>query len=374
VRGCIGPAGATWAQLSGGLDSSSVVAVAQNVAGAGQGLAGTVTMVDRLGGGDERRFADSVIRRYGLRNEQVHDFWAWQDDGMTPPVTDEPRPLYPFYARDRHTVELVRKAGGRVLLSGFGSDHYLTGNLNYITDLMAAGQLGEALRDLARWSVASRESFWTLSRRYLVSPLMPARRRAASTAPLPAWLDSRFSSERDLAARTIEATDTTGKPGRMFVQKLTRDLASIPAWVDRWPFGEDVEVRYPFLHRPLVEAALRLPPALRIRPDATKWILRESMRGLLPEDVRTRATKGTIDARILWSFQRERAQLDALLADPILAQLGCIRPAELRAEVDLARRGIPTNLVMLMCALSLETWLTVRAGHWTASRMRQTAA
>jgi asparagine synthetase B (glutamine-hydrolysing) len=261
-----------------------------------------------------------------------------------------------------------------VLLSGFGSDHYLTGNYNYITDLAARGMVADAVRDLARWSVSTRQSFWILARRHLVSPLIGRARNGRGVAALPAWFDRRFAEEWSLADRTCDANDVAGRPGTMFAEKLVRDVASIPAWVDRWPYGDDVEIRYPFLYRPLVEASLRLPPKLRIRPEGSKWILRESMRGLLPEDVRSRLSKARIDARILWSFQRERARVDALLRDPILAQLGCIRAEDLRLEVDAARRGLPTNLVMLMCALSLETWLAVRAGLWTASSLRQTAA
>ncbi len=118
-----------WAQLSGGLDSSSVVCVAQTLAeaGRGPGIAGTVTVAETLGAGDERRYSDVVVRRWGLRNEQVVDAWAWQDDGMPPERTDEPGSHYPFWARDRALAATVRGAGGRVLLSGQGSDHYLGG-------------------------------------------------------------------------------------------------------------------------------------------------------------------------------------------------------------------------------------------------------
>ncbi|MGH7447835.1 MAG: asparagine synthase-related protein, partial [Longimicrobiales bacterium] len=140
-----------------------------------------------------------------------------------------------------------------------------------------------------------------------------------------------------------------------------------PAWIERWPYGREIEMRYPYLYRPLVEASLRLPAKQRVRPNAHKWILRQAMRDVLPENVRMRSTKGGIDARILWSLQREKPRLDALLRDPILAQLGCIDAAALRHAVDQARRGIPVNNVQLFTALALETWLSVRNDAWAAA-------
>jgi asparagine synthase (glutamine-hydrolysing) len=114
----------------------------------------------------------------------------------------------------------------------------------------------------------------------------------------------------------------------------------------------------------LVEWSLQLPPTQRVRPHERKWILRQAMHDVLPEKVRSRSTKGGIDARLLWSLHHERQRLDELLRDPILAQMGCIDPHLLRHEVEQARRGVPVNNVQLFCALSLETWLAVRNGRW----------
>lgn len=105
----------TWAQLSGGLDSSSVVAMAQGLAREGlvAPLAGTQTVVDSLAEGDETRYSDAVVRQYGLRNERIADYAAWQDDGQPPPDFSDPRLFLPFYARDRALRDVVRNAGGR---------------------------------------------------------------------------------------------------------------------------------------------------------------------------------------------------------------------------------------------------------------------
>ena len=85
---------------------------------------------------------------------------------------------------------------------------------------------------------------------------------------------------------------------------------------------------------------------MRVQPFARKRVLREAMRGVLPEQVRTRQSKGGIDARILWSLQRENGFLRSLLQDPILADLGVLNASALRTAVDEARRGVKHNLVM----------------------------
>jgi hypothetical protein len=85
-------------------------------------------------------------------------------------------------------------------------------------------------------------------------------------------------------------------------------------------------------------------------------------------------SKGVIDARILWSLTRERARIDQLLASPILGDLGCIDPIALRSAVDEARRGICANSVTLFSALSLETWLSARAGNIAVTHAAQSAA
>jgi asparagine synthetase B (glutamine-hydrolysing) len=374
-------AGEVWSQLSGGLDSSSVVATAQALHREGllrAGLAGTVTVVDSLGDGDERAFSDTLLARYNVRNELVRDYWAWQDDGLGAPATDEPRPTYPFFARDRRLTAIVRGAGGRVLLSGLGSDHFLFGNLGFIADLVARGQVTTALREITRWSVAARQSFWRVAADTAVYPFLPAalkRRLAEPWRRVPPWIAADFARHQALQDRLPVMWGLAAKPGEKFHREVAAEEDSHPVWIDREPFNDGLEMRYPFLYRPLVEFALRLPPEMRVQPGARKWLLREAMREELPETIRTRVGKGGIDARILGSFDREGARLARLLRNPILADLGCIDAVALRQAVERARNGIVSNLVTLVQALSLETWLAVRAGAWAAQEgAAQTAA
>jgi asparagine synthase (glutamine-hydrolysing) len=356
-----------WAQLSGGLDSSSIVSVAESMRADGVALDGTITAVDTLGEGNERAYSDIVVDACGVRNERVTDHWAWENLDQAP-ITDEPCQMYPFFARDMRVREVVRSAGGRVLLSGMGSDHYLMGSLDYISDLAARGHVRSALKEVFAWSITERQSFWRLTHQEIIRPFLPFVRNMEQAPAAPSWLQPGFA-KRCAQMQAVRVT-----PGDRFAHKTATALSTLPGVFERWSGSEDIEMRYPFLYRPLVEFAVGLPAHERVRPATNKWILREAMRGVVPERVRTRMSKGVIDARILWSLTRERARIDQLLASPILGDLGCIDPIALRSAVDEARRGICANSVTLFSALSLETWLSARAGNIAVTHAAQSAA
>lgn len=364
VRVRLGAPGETWSQLSGGLDSSSVVSTAQWLAAEGQApaLAGTVTVVDSLGDGDETPYSDAVLRRWNVRGEAVRDPWPWQDDGEPPAATDEPRPMFPYWARDRRMAGIVRAAGGRVMLSGQGADHYLDGPGTFAADLLSTGRVREALRAVTLHAVARRQSFYRGFWRDALVPLLPAPlARIGARQEAPAWVRPAFARRAGMRAPRPRS-----RRGHAWSDEIALYLRILAGQLEREPFTEGMEVRYPFLHRPLAEFCLRLPVDLRVRPGWTKWVLREAMRGILPESVRTRRGKGGIDARILWALQHEAPRVRWLLRDPLLAQAGWVDADALRAAAEQARQGQVDNLSYLLNTLSLETWLRVRAGAWAA--------
>lgn len=366
-----------WAQLSGGLDSSSVVCAAHvtsdAVAGAAQRIGGTVTIVDTLGSGDEREFVAAVVAQTAVRNEQIIDPVMWEDDGLPPPLTDVPALGCLFHAVERTVCRTVRDAGGTVLLSGVGADHYLTGNLFFFADRLSAGHPVAAARELARWAALGRVSFWPLLYESTVYPLLPRWIRAQlppAAASAPGWVTPCFAKQFETARACSIVTSLDAPVGHKYAGAVAHQLSHFGNSCDRGLVTDVLQMRYPFLHRPLVEFALALPPELRTRPFARKWILREAMRGILPETVRMRRGKGSNGRRVLLSLLDPGSPVDRLLRDPLLADLGCVSPARLRAAVDGARHGRLGLDAALLTALSLETWLRVRAGRWTYENRR----
>lgn len=358
-----------WSQLSGGLDSSSVVAMATHLARAGRTLplGGTVTVVDSLSEGDETRYSNALLTAYPHPNTQLRDYGAWQADEVGPPPFAEPRIFLPFFARDRAMCQAVIAGGCRVLLSGYGSDNYLSGPHSYLADLVISGRWGEAFRRLTDLAVVGRRSFYAMGFENVVTPLAPRwlARRWQNPASRPApWLDPRFAREFGLVDR-VAALDRPALGRGVYGDWLVGEMGTIDLSLERGVFDEGLEVRYPFLHRPLVEFALSLPVSLKVRPGRQKWVLREAMTDLLPPAIRDRRGKGGIDGRIVWSLSKERALLERLVADSRLAEMGCVDRGRLANGLAAAQAGNVWGVSPLFFTLALETWLAVRDGRWS---------
>lgn len=359
-----------WAELSGGLDSSSIVSAACRLyaEGAGAPIAGTITATESLGSGDEGTFLEAVVTRFALRNERIANEWAWRDDGHPPPMLDEPLPNLPFYARDRRMHRSLEREGASILLSGQGSDHYLTGNYYFITDLIARRNLREAVREVLSVARAYRSNFWRVAFRFGLVPFLPTALRTHVSLPdhrLPSWIEPAFARRehlRDVLFFGVKGT-CRADCGR-FRGEIHRELQGVANVLRRGAFSDQIEMRYPFLYRPLVEFSLGLSPELICRAGLTKRILRESLAGVIPDEIRGRKTKGGLDARVMWSLGRERQRLSQLLSSPVLADLGCVRPQALKDATERARCGEVACSAFLLSALALETWMAIRDGRW----------
>jgi asparagine synthase (glutamine-hydrolysing) len=370
VLACLEPGHGTWADLSGGLDSSSVVAAAATYGEESRDrvLGGTVTYTDALGG-DESRFVDAVLDRFPLRNVRLRDAWPWSDDGAPPPETPLPARDYAFYARDRQVAGMLRKEGARALLSGVGPDSYMPFATSHIPDLLANGRIREAGQEAFTWAYVRGQSIWRVLLQDVLLLYAPARVQTwwmCRQLPIPRWLRRDFTRRHGFAEHWVARGICTGRPGDMSQTRIASDLSRVSAGLLAWRVLPGIELRHPFLSRPLVELCLRLPETVRTNIGRSKPVLRTAMQNMLPAEVlRRQCTKGTTLApRICWAFRKERARLSSLLESSVLADLGCVEPKAMMADLDNFASGTGDLVTSLYTALSLETWLSSRTGRY----------
>ena len=129
---------------------------------------------------------------------------------------------------------------------------------------------------------------------------------------------------------------------------------------DKMSMASSVEVRVPFLDRELAEFV-----AWNVRPEwkskgkwrpVTKYIFREAMRSMLPEEVLRQPKAGFAAPVDYWLAHELRPMVDDLLSESQVRKRGLFRPEEVRRYVDEHRRGAEDWSMQIWQLLTLEIW------------------
>jgi asparagine synthase (glutamine-hydrolysing) len=133
-----------------------------------------------------------------------------------------------------------------------------------------------------------------------------------------------------------------------------------------------VDISYPFLHRPFVEFMQAIPHTQRVRIGETRSLMRRSLRGLLPEKIVKRKSKGNPQEVITRAIAREWPRLAPLFEDARVFARGYIDRAALQLMIQKFRFGCGTHSPVLLKTLVLEVWL--RRLERPAPAVKQSAA
>jgi asparagine synthase (glutamine-hydrolysing) len=130
---------------------------------------------------------------------------------------------------------------------------------------------------------------------------------------------------------------------------------------DKMSMASSVEVRVPFLDRHLAEfVAWNVKPEWKLkgkwRP-VTKYIFREAMRGMLPEEVLNQPKAGFAAPVDHWLAHDLRPVVDDLLSESRVRSRGLFRPEVVRRYVDEHQKGSEDWSMQVWQLLTLETWM-----------------
>lgn len=210
-----------------------------------------------------------------------------------------------------------------VVLDGQGGDELFGAAPFLLADRVRRGRPREARRLALDLAGGDGELARRLYLRYGLrgaapQALVTLRRRLRHSAPHH-WLTSHASA----AAGTQPGSDARLDGPRWWADqadRLTRgrERAGAHDHLRRKLAAADLEGGHPLLDDlPLVELVLRLPPELAFDPELDRPLLRRALRGLLPDEIRLRATKSYFDSLVVESLSGpERPQLTSLLASP----------------------------------------------------------
>jgi asparagine synthase (glutamine-hydrolysing) len=364
--------------LSGGIDSSTIVALAAQR---------SVAPVETFALGfsessyDERRHARLVAGRFRTRHrEQVVEAsavrlaerLAWHLDEPFADVSAFPTFLISRHARDHVTVVLSGD-GGDELLAGYDQykAHRWASRITWLTRNWPWRTVDRVLEQVPPGS--SKKGLVNFAKRFAQGTRYPAdleharwwvfagpgERRALYTAAMrEAVVDHDPLDHYRARLHEGSAAGFSGLQRQLYAD-ITGYLADdILTKVDRMSMAVSLEARVPFLDHEVVEYAMTIPHDWKLHGGVAKWILKEAMRGLLPKPVLRRAKQGFSMPMKHWL----RGPLEPMLREFTSVQRcrerGWFEPVEVERLVREHVAGVANHAHQLWCLVSLELSLT----------------
>jgi asparagine synthase (glutamine-hydrolysing) len=360
--------------LSGGIDSSIVVALAQQASGE---RVKTFSIGFAVPEFDETSYAREVAARLGTEH---HEFRVEPSAVEVLPKLvwhyDEPfadSSAIPTYYVARHTRQHVT-----VALTGDGGDELFAGYERYRAVQLAEwfDRLPRGLRRAVAGEYWQRlpqggrqRSPWRRARRLMSALARPPGRRYLD------WIGI-FDERRRAALYTDEflASLPDADPYRFLAEALAqtgaRDVVTAASLADLITYlpcdlmtkvdiasmANSLECRAPLLDHHVVETAIAMPSRMKLRRGRGKRVLLETFGDLLPRSVRRRGKMGFGVPLAHWFRGELGRQARDTLLDPAAVARGYFRPEEVRRLLDEHASGRWDHGYRLWALLFFEMW------------------
>ncbi|MBI2797605.1 MAG: asparagine synthase (glutamine-hydrolyzing) [Gemmatimonadetes bacterium] len=348
--------------LSGGLDSSTVVATMCKLA---RGRVRTFSIGFEEEAFNEAPQAAAVAKALGTEHTEliVRPEADQLVDGI---VTAFDEPFADSSALPTYLVSKLARESVTVTLSGDGGDELFGGYTRYRSVLDRAALPAflraplRALAGLLPHGVYGRNRLIDLARtrpgQYAATVAIPASSAEGGVmsrslgAVLPGM-------EALLAAQFEEASSRDFVTQMTLVDMLTYLPGDILTKVDRMSMAVSLEARVPLLDHVLVEFAVSLPSRLKVRDGEGKWLLRRAAEGLVPAEALEKSKKGFSVPLGTWFRGPLRHRVESLLApgNRLGAWVDAAAVARVTREHGAGRRDHSAVIWRLMV---LDRWLS----------------
>jgi len=264
----------------------------------------------------------------------------------------------------------------KVILSGEGADELFGGYPTYLGHRAAGGFAalpgwlqGAVRRAAFAWPPSpGKVTLEFLAKRFVSHAALPAVDRhyewfgALGPAALggllgPAAAGALDAAGAELASRGARAAvEGDSLAGILLLDFLTYLPDDLLTKVDRATMLASVEARAPFLDREVMELALALPSALKVRGLSTKAVLKDAARPLLPDGILRRRKRGLSVPIASWVNRGLRGEVDRLLAPERIAAHGWFRPEAVGALLAEHRAGTANHARRLWPLVMFQRW------------------
>ena len=363
-----GPGEFILAQLSGGMDSTSIVCMSDHLrrsADPAAEILDTVSFFDdsETSLNDRRYFLIAEASRgkvgthidiaFSQRTFEVHD--GAGGDYLLPGADSF------SIKQERRFYDAVWQRGYRSILSGVGGDEVLGGIPTALPELagyLVSGNIARLLRQSIAWSLTDRspliETLYETAK-YTINIYAHSESRNQT---IPPWLsdslrsrcgESRIKSSAFYSRLRIAPHRLDN--GRAWWSVMETTPHTFPQILSR------PEYRYPFLDKDLVNYLFSIPREQVLRPGRRRSLMRRALVNIVPTEILERRRKAFQLRSALRGLQNAQPVLESLFTDSIAASAGFINVDKLRATLEHTVQGDSEWWQGLLRTIALELWL-----------------
>ncbi len=356
------------AELSGGLDSSSIVCMADNILakeGAETSRLDTLSYYDKAeSSGDDWTYFQKIEAKRGRVGIHIDGsrLGTSPDSFACTDFCPLPGALGFGQALDTERADAVRSGRYRVVLSGIGGDEFMGGIPDprvHLADLIVQLKFVSLAKQLMAWSLFKRRPWIQLLWQSAIE-IMPASvgQYFVKEAKIESWIRKDFAKSTGLSIRQLDVDEHFGLwlPTRRAciagVLTIANNLAKLV------PADQSLEeTRYPFLDRTLIEFILSIPADQMLRPGERRSLMRRSLAGIVPQEILSRRTKQVGERTPLLILEKCWVELQNIFQTSLSSRFGFIHEAQFLDAICAARAGKSTPMVRVLWTISLEYWL-----------------
>lgn len=361
--------------LSGGIDSSAIAAM---MSGLVSEPIKTFTVAFAEREANELDYARLVAKTFKTDHYETIVSPQQFFDALPKLIWHEDEPLAHVASVPLYFVSRLAQKHVKVVLTGEGSDELLGGYERYrktiynmslgtryqgITSDAMRRSVRRKIESLPRTSIMRRK----LTRTFLCLPsdlesiyfdnfaVFPRAMQEKLFTPATQERTGELDPYRDIR-RYLSQTDATTVLDQLLFADTKTYLHELLMKQDQMSMAASIESRVPFLDHKLVEFTARLPQRLKIRGWTTKYILRESMKGILPDAIITRRKMGFPVPVGAWFRSEFRHVIDEYVLGERTMSRGIFDPVFVRSLVEQHQAGA-NHAERLWALVNFEMWL-----------------
>jgi asparagine synthase (glutamine-hydrolysing) len=367
-----GPGQPIIAELSGGMDSTSIVCMSDSLrrsANPDAGILDTISYFDDSEVSlDERPYFSLTEAHRGKVG--AHIDVAFSHRTFDAPDSEFGR--YQFPGCDRFSLELehtllrtLREKGYRSVLSGIGGDEVLGGipdGTPELADHLVCGRFGKFLGRAVEWSLPERSPLIATVSNTMRYAARLYTRGSLKNRPVPPWISKELRDGCFEYSRPIGTVfGRIGIAPHRLENALTwwQIMETLPHLSPRILFRP--EYRYPMLDKDLVEFLFSIPPEQLVQPGRRRLMMRRTLHGIVPVEILERRRKAFQLRAPMNAIRTAHLKLERLLSASSIAEMGFIDVDALRCALRATADGSAEWYQAIFRTIAYELWLDTRA-------------